>query len=65
MTFIDTKESLEAVLNSLTDGVIVANVKGKFLFFNPAATKILGMGSRDITQSNWYKSNGETLFAIS
>lgn len=53
MTFIDTKESLEAVLNSLTDGVIVANVKGKFLFFNPAAAKILGMGSRDITQSNW------------
>ena len=53
MTFIDTKEPLEAVLNSLTDGVIVANVKGEFLFFNPAAAKILGMGSRNITQSNW------------
>lgn len=53
LKFIDTKESLEAVLNSLTDGVIVANLKGEFMFFNPAAAKILGMGSRKITQSNW------------
>lgn len=53
MTFIEGKEPLKAVLNSLSDGVIIANMKGEFLFFNPAAAKILGMGSRDITQSNW------------
>jgi len=53
MTFIEGEEPLRAVLNSLSDGVIVANMKGEFLFFNPAAAKILGMGSRDINQSNW------------
>ena len=53
MAFIEEKEPLQAVLNSLTDGVIVANLKGEFLFFNPAAARILGMGSRDINQSNW------------
>ena len=53
MTFIKGKDPLRAVLNSLTDGVIVSDLRGEFLFFNPAAEKILGIGSRDITQSNW------------
>ncbi len=53
MTFIKGKDPLQAVLNSLTDGVIVSDMKGDFLFFNPAAEKILGIGSRDIAQSNW------------
>jgi len=53
MKFIEGKEPLKAVLNSLSDGVIIADLKGKFLFFNPAAAKILGMGSKDINQSNW------------
>jgi len=53
MTFIKGKDPLQAVLNSLTDGVIVADMEGDFLFFNPAAEKILGIGSRDIAQANW------------
>ena len=53
MTFIKGRDPLQAVLNSLTDGVIVSDMKGEFLFFNPAAEKILGIGSRDIAQSNW------------
>jgi sigma-B regulation protein RsbU (phosphoserine phosphatase) len=58
VNYINTKESFEAILNSLTDGVIVANLKGEFMFFNPAAAKILGMGSKDITQSNWSEVYG-------
>ena len=58
MKFIKRIEPLQAVLNSLTDGVIVADMKGKFLFFNPAAKKILGIGFRNITQSNWSSTYG-------
>ncbi|MFC1593632.1 SpoIIE family protein phosphatase, partial [Candidatus Neomarinimicrobiota bacterium] len=52
-TFIEGKEPLKAVLNSLSDGVIVADTNGDFLFFNPAAEEILGIGSRDVAQANW------------
>jgi PAS domain S-box-containing protein len=68
MTFIDGKEPLRAVLNSLTDGVIVADKNGDFLFFNPAAEKILGLGSKDITLINWstvygcYQTDKVTLY---
>ena len=53
MTFTEGTEPLRVVLNSLTDGVIVADMNGEFLFFNPAAERILGIGSRDIAQANW------------
>jgi phosphoserine phosphatase RsbU/P len=53
MTFITGKETLQAVLNSLTEGVIIADKNGDFLFFNPAAEKILGIGIRDIAQADW------------
>jgi PAS domain S-box-containing protein len=53
MTLSNGKEPLRAVLNSLTDGVIIADMDGEFLLFNPAAERILGIGSRDFTQSNW------------
>ncbi len=41
-------ETLETVINSLADGVIITDKEGNFLFFNPVAEKILGIGSRDI-----------------
>ncbi len=53
MNYIEGVEPLQAALNSLPDGVIVADIKGEFLFFNPAAKRILGIGSRDISQENW------------
>jgi PAS domain S-box-containing protein len=53
VTLRQKKETLRTILNSLTDGVIVADQDGKFLFFNPAAERILGIGPRDITPANW------------
>ncbi|NIM95670.1 MAG: SpoIIE family protein phosphatase [Anaerolineales bacterium] len=41
-------ETMRSILNSLAEGVIVANQEGKFIFFNPVAEKILGIGSRDV-----------------
>ena len=38
---------LRDVIESLADGIIVAGLDGRFLLFNPAAEKILGMGLVD------------------
>ena len=46
-------ETLYAIFNSLVEGVIVADKNGKFIFFNPAAQKILGIGSKDIASEEW------------
>ncbi len=46
-------ETLQAILNSIAEGVIVADINGKFLFFNPAAGKILGIGLKDVTPVEW------------
>src|SRR5437868_8700103 len=35
---------LQAILDSMSDGVAVADEHGKFLLFNPAAERILGVG---------------------
>jgi len=47
------KETLQSILNSLAEGVIVADRDGKFQFFNPVAEKILGIGSKNVTKAEW------------
>ena len=37
-------ETLQAIFETLPLGVMVADVEGKLLFFNPAAEQILGAG---------------------
>jgi len=49
----EEKETLESILNSLAEGVIVADKNGKFLFFNPVAEQILGIGLQDINTAEW------------
>ena len=57
---------LESILLSLSDGVIVANKDGKFLFFNPAGEQMVGLGAADIRPEEWpqhyqlYLSDGVT-----
>lgn len=46
-------DTLKAVLENLTEGVVVVDREGKFLFFNRVAKKILGMGSIDSSPSEW------------
>ncbi|MGD0695402.1 MAG: PAS domain S-box protein [Terriglobia bacterium] len=41
-------ELLQSILRSMGDGVIVADEKGKFLNWNPAAEQILGLGAMDV-----------------
>lgn len=40
-------------IDSLAEGVIIADQDGKFLSFNPIAEKILGIGSRAVSPDEW------------
>jgi PAS domain S-box-containing protein len=44
---------LKSILQSLGDGVIVADENGRFLLFNPAAEKILGFGPTEGSPGDW------------
>ncbi len=50
---IKENESLKSIINSLNEGVIVADKDGKFLYFNPMAEDILGIGLQDVTSTQW------------
>jgi PAS domain S-box-containing protein len=44
---------LESVLDSIQDGLVVADEHGKFILWNPAATRIVGMGAAHISPEEW------------
>lgn len=41
------RELMETILNSISDGIIVADTDGKFLYVNPGARQIVGMDIKD------------------
>jgi len=49
---------LELILNSLGEGVVVADRDGKFLFFNPTAEKIVGRGAVERFPESWSEVYG-------
>lgn len=49
---------LSKILNSIGEGVIVANRNGDFLFFNSFAENILGIGMRKIDPEKWTEVYG-------
>jgi PAS domain S-box-containing protein len=49
---------LRSILDSISDGVVVANEKGKFLFINPAAEEYLGVNRADQVTDSWTKRSG-------
>ncbi len=44
---------LQSVLDSMGDGVAVADEKGSFILFNSAAEKILGFGATSLPRQEW------------
>jgi signal transduction histidine kinase len=48
----------QSILDSMGDGVIVADKHGKFLLFNPAAERIVGIGSTDTPPEEWSNKYG-------
>ena len=49
---------LDTVLNSISNGVIVANAEGEFLYFNPVAEEIVGIGATEVAPEEWEQIYG-------
>jgi sigma-B regulation protein RsbU (phosphoserine phosphatase) len=65
----ESSKLLRDILDSLTDGVVVADRDGRFVHFNPAAERILGLGPLGVPLSEWgpsygcFREDGVTPFA--
>ena len=44
---------LQSVLDSMAEGLVAANEQGKFIMWNPAAEKLVGLGAADLPPSQW------------
>jgi PAS domain S-box-containing protein len=51
-------EILESILNSMSDGAIVADETGRFLFWNPAAERLMRNRGENVTQAQWQEHYG-------
>jgi len=49
---------LEAMLDNMADGVVIADRDGKLLVFNAAAIRILGLGMTDAPPEDWSTTYG-------
>ena len=49
---------LRTVLESLTEGLIVADEQGNFILFNPEAERILGLGAKEVAPAEWSSAYG-------
>ena len=49
---------LETVFNSMSEGIVVADATGKFLYVNPSAQQIVGMGPVDEPPEEWAQVYG-------
>jgi PAS domain S-box-containing protein len=52
---------LQSVLDSIGEGLVAADETGKFILWNPAATRILGMGASNIPPEQWIDHYGTFL----
>jgi PAS domain S-box-containing protein len=55
------RQLLQLILESIADGVVVADSNGKFLLFNAAAEQILGFGATDGAPGLWADRYGTYL----
>ena len=54
----DQARLMETILDSLSEGVVVANLEGEILFANPASLKIVGMRPADVSAEEWSETYG-------
>jgi PAS domain S-box-containing protein len=52
------KVMLQSVLDSISEGLVAADETGKFLLWNPAATRIVGMGAENVPPGEWNSHYG-------
>ena len=49
---------LQSVLDSMAEGLVAADEQGKFIIWNPAAEKILGLGAANLSSQQWSEHYG-------
>jgi PAS domain S-box-containing protein len=49
---------LQSVLDSMVEGLVATDEQGKFIIWNPAATRIVGMGAAKVSDSEWSQHYG-------
>ena len=49
---------LQSVLDSMSEGLVAADENGKFIIWNPAAEKIVGMGAANVASKEWNEHYG-------
>jgi PAS domain S-box-containing protein len=49
---------MASLLDDLSEGIIIADTDGKFLFFNAAAARILGIGAMELDPVEWSRTYG-------
>ena len=54
----EQQQLMETIFNSVSDGIVVTNEAGAFLFVNPSAERIVGMGETDTTPDEWSEIYG-------
>ena len=54
----EQQQLMETIFNSVSDGIVVTNEEGAFLFVNPSAERIVGMGETDTTPDEWSEIYG-------
>jgi PAS domain S-box-containing protein len=54
----EQKLMLQSVLDSMAEGLVAADEHGKFILWNPAATKIVGMGAENVPPGEWNSHYG-------
>ncbi len=47
------KLMLQSVLDSMVEGLVAADEQGKFILWNPAAERIIGLGAADLSPEEW------------
>jgi signal transduction histidine kinase len=52
---------LQSVLDSMSEGLVATDETGKFILWNPAATRIVGLGAADIPPEQWGEHYGTFL----
>ena len=49
---------LRSVVETMSDGLVVVDADGRFLYFNAAAESILGIGKREVDAREWPRTYG-------
>ena len=54
----DQNRLMQEIFSSVSDGLVVTDEQGEFLFINPAAKSIAGMGATDAPPDEWSETYG-------